>query len=63
MEEPPALTPAAPVMAMESALPKTGDTIRRKGFLQRLAGGVKAINPLRKEKPDANSPLKPAKVD
>jgi serine/threonine-protein kinase len=62
-EEPPVLDPSPVAPVVETALPKTGDTIRRKGLLGRLAGGLKAINPLRKDRPAAESPLIPKKND
>lgn len=61
VEAPPALSPTPAVPVLEPTLPKTGEAIRRKGLLQRLAGGVKAINPLRKDRPAAETPLAPRK--
>jgi hypothetical protein len=55
MEEPPVLPAAAPKAVIEPSLPQTSNTVQpRRGLLRRIASGVKALNPNRKEPPPPN---------
>jgi serine/threonine-protein kinase len=61
IEEPPALAPAKTEAAIKPTiqpLPPTAPPERR-GFFRRLARGVKNLNPVKRDEPDASSAAKP----
>ncbi len=61
IEDPPVLAPApAPKAAIEPTVPQPEGSIKRPGLFRRLAKGVKALNPIRRDnEPQQPTPLKP----
>ncbi len=54
IEEPPVLAPQASKPTVEPSLPQTGTTVQKRGIFRRLANGVKALNPIRRENNNTN---------
>lgn len=60
IEAPPVLTAPPPKAAIEPTMPTAEGNIKRPGIFRRLANGVKALNPIRRENEQPQpTPLKP----